>query len=45
MVKGGPRIIYYNLPDMSPHPIRKMMGRGRYLLREFRWDRIGNFVK
>jgi Trk K+ transport system NAD-binding subunit len=25
---------------MSPHPIRKMLGRGRYLLREFRWPML-----
>lgn len=37
MVKGGSRIIYYNPPDMSGRQIMKLVRRGRYLLREFKW--------
>jgi Trk K+ transport system NAD-binding subunit len=25
---------------MAPHPIRKLLGRGRYMLREFRWPML-----
>jgi len=25
---------------MSPHPVRKLLGRGRYMLKEFRWPLI-----
>ncbi len=40
MVKGGSRFIYYNLPVMAPHPVRKLLGRARYMLREFRWPML-----
>lgn len=40
MVKGEAGNIYYNSPAMSPHPIRKFVGRGKYMLREFRWPLI-----
>jgi len=40
MVNGGSRIIDYNLPDMRPHPVRKLLGRGKYMLREFRWPML-----
>ena len=40
MVNGGARNIDYNSPAMSPHPIRKLAGRGKYMLREFRWPLV-----
>jgi voltage-gated potassium channel len=40
MVNEGSGFIYYNLPDMAPHPIRKLLGRGKYMLREFRWPML-----
>lgn len=40
MVNGGPRNIDYNLPAMSPHPVRKLLGRAKYMLREFRWPML-----
>ena len=40
MVKGASRIIDYNSTDMSRPPMMKLLRRGRYLLREFRWPLI-----
>jgi hypothetical protein len=37
MVKEGSRNIHYNLPDMAPHPVRKLLGRARYMPKGFRW--------
>lgn len=40
MVNEGSPIIYYNPPDMSGRTIRKLLGRARYMLREFRWPML-----
>lgn len=40
MVKGGSQIIYYNSSDMPAARLMKLLRRGSYLLREFKWPLV-----